>query len=78
MFEIKHVDTGKKIPGSYYEHDLLRVDRKIFLDDFIFPIEKKIKYRVKNKVREVYVKWLGYDTHGWVPVKSLGKIKQYK
>lgn len=78
MYEIKHVDTGKKIPGSYYEHDLLRVDRKIFLDDFIFPIEKKIKYRVKNKVREVYVKWLGYDTHGWVPVKSLGKIKQYK
>ena len=78
MFEIRDTDNGKKIPGSYYEHDLLRVDKKIFLDDFIFPIEKRIKYRIKNKQREVYVKWLGYNSHGWIPVKTVDKIPQHK
>ena len=78
MYKISDIDTHKEVPGSYYEYDLLYIDQKTFLDDFIFPIEKRIRYRTKNGRREVYVKWLGYDSYGWIPVKSLDNIVQYK
>ena len=74
MYEIEEIDTNEKIPGTFYEDELLYVDKKTFFDDFIFPIEKRIRYRTKNGIREVYVKWLGYNSYGWVPLKSLTDI----
>ena len=74
MYEIEEIDTKEKVPGTFYEDELLLVDKKTFFDDFVFPIEKRIRYRTKNNVREVYVKWLGYNSYGWIPVKSVADI----
>ena len=57
----------------YYEKELLLVNKKKYLDDFIFPIEKRLKYRTRNGKHEVLVKWLGYDSTEWVPLKSITK-----
>ena len=73
---------AKEIPKNY-EIGLLdvcyrfkKLDKKTFFDDFIFPIEKRIRYRTKNGVREVYVKWLGYNSYGWIPLKSVTDIEK--
>ena len=56
MYKVREVDTKIELPGKYYETELYRVDRKIYYEDFTFPIEKKLCYRTKNNRREVLVK----------------------
>lgn len=75
MYKIQEIDTQTELPGSYYQHELLLLDRKTYYEDFNFPIEKRIRYRTKNKERQVLVKWLGYPTTQWVAVKNLKKIQ---
>ena len=75
MYKIAEIDTDKELPGTYYEDELLLVDKKVFYDDYIFPIEKKLRTRIKNGRKEVLVKWLGYDTKQWVDFNTLKKAK---
>ena len=74
MYKIREIDTKVVLPGSYYEHELLLLDRKVYYENFVFPIEKRLRYRkIKNK-REVLVKWLGYNSTKWVPLTDLKNI----
>ena len=63
--------NGRDIPGKYYSFELLHVNTRRFVDDYVFPIEKILK-RKKGKV---FVKYLGYsnDDNSWISEKSLKK-----
>ena len=60
------IDTdGEEIKGSFYEQELQKTNQEIY------RIEKVVKKRRRNGVQEVYVKWLGYNKHSWIPITDL-------
>ena len=63
MYKLTETD-GEKITGGFYEYELLLVDKKKFLDNYDFPIEKVLKKRGGRS----FVKFLGYPTrmNAWV------------
>ena len=56
---------GEEIKGSFYEQELQKTKQEIF------RIEKVVKKRRRNGVQEVFVKWLGYNKHSWIPISDL-------
>lgn len=76
IFKIYKIDTTKKIPlyhietyngdeqitGGFYSFELTPVSTDIF------RVEKIIKRRVRNGIRELYVKWKGFDNkyNSWI------------
>ena len=68
MYRVTELD-GTTLPGKYYEHELLKIPRKHFLEEYEFPIEKVLA-RKKNKS---FVKFLGYSEkyNEWVPNKNI-------
>ena len=57
---------GELITGSFYEQELLKTNQNKF------RIEKVI--RKDNKKKMALVKWSGYKTNSWVPIKDLEKL----
>ena len=57
---------GELITGSFYEQELLKTNQNKF------RIEKVI--RKDNKKKMALVKWSGYKTNSWVPLKDLEKL----
>lgn len=58
--------TNEPITGSFYQKEL----QKITVDNNAqYKIEKEIKTRVRNRVKEVLVKWLGWPKkfNSWIP-----------
>ena len=62
MYEIEDQE-GEPIIGKFYEEELSAVNKK----DDTYRIEKVL--RKKNGM--ALVKWLGYDSRSWVPVKDI-------
>ena len=58
---------GEPIIGKFYEEELSVVKKK----DDTYRVEKKL--RKKNGM--ALVKWLGYDSRSWVPIKDVKEIK---
>ena len=59
---------GEEIPGTFYEPELQKTKQEIY------RIEKVLKKRTKsNGVKEVYVKWKGYnnDFNSWIPLTDI-------
>ena len=56
--------NNEPIEGIFYETEL----QKVINEDEVFKIERILKTRVRNKIKEVYVKWLGYSDkfNSWV------------
>ena len=61
--------NGEKILGGFLPKFLLKVNKRIFLDEFVFPIDKVIKKGPKNSL----VRFLGYSDRDnmWLPNSSI-------
>jgi transposase InsO family protein len=66
---------GEKIEGMYYGYELQQIP-SVDLDKDEFKIERVLKTRTRNKVKEMYVKWLGYPDkfNSWVKATSVRSI----
>ena len=58
---------GEEIKGSFYEAELQKTKQEIY------RIEKVLRKRTRNGIKEVYVKWRGYssDFNSWIPIDNL-------
>ena len=61
---------GDPIEGSFYSSELQKVDKS---RDDLFKVEKVLKRRKRNGIKEVYIKWLGYPKkfNRWLPESDL-------
>ena len=71
MYEISELN-GTPIKGRFYPEEVLKVDKKTFLDEYDFPIEKVVE---KGR-KESKVKWLGYPTtyDSWVKNSAIKHV----
>ena len=58
---------GEEIRGSFYKQELQKAKQETF------RIQKVLKKRTRNGVKELYVKWKGYsnDFNTWIPDSDL-------
>jgi hypothetical protein len=63
--------SDEPVEGIFYESEL----QKILKKDDVFKVERIIRSRIKNKIKEVFVKWLGYPEkfNSWEPASSIIK-----
>jgi hypothetical protein len=54
-------DKGEKIRGRFYEEELCKTD-----ENTTFRIEKVLKKRTRNGVKELLVKFIDYKQHYWI------------
>ena len=66
VYEIEDHE-GELIIGKFYEEELSAVNKK----DDTYRVEKIL--RKKNGM--ALVKWQGYDSRSWVPIKDIKNIK---
>ena len=61
---------GEKITGSFYEPELIKIDKD---ENSLFKVEKILKRRGRGANREVFVKWLGWGDkfNTWEPADSI-------
>ena len=59
--------------GTFYEAELQSVIKE---DDDIYRVEKILKSRTRNGVKEYFIKWKGYDSsfNSWVPKNDITKV----
>jgi len=80
VYRLKDIE-GEPIIGVFYEAELtpaLNIQKDILAplkDNNVFAVEKIIKRRTRNKVKEVFVKWLDYSNkfNQWIPAKDVYK-----
>ena len=60
---------GEEVTGAFYENELQEV-----ADHDYFPIEKVLKTRTRNGIKELYAKFLGYEKPAWVPATSTERL----
>ena len=58
---------GEPIVGKFYEEELSPVEKK----DNVYRIEKILR----KKTGMALVKWLGYDSRSWIPLKDIKNIE---
>ena len=65
--------TGEEIEGRFYEKEMVKV---VMNEDDLFQIEKVLKKRTVTGVKQVYVKWKGWDkSHNqWIDAEGLVDI----
>ena len=73
MYAVKE-QNGDIILGGFYSHQLLKLSKRTFIDEYEFPIERI----VKRSGRNVLCKFLGYsDSYNlWLPSKQVKNILQ--
>ena len=69
-YRIKDLNN-EHIEGVFYETEL----QKILKEDDVYKIEKILKSRIRNRKKEVYVKWFGYSDNfnSWIPASDIVK-----
>jgi hypothetical protein len=67
MYKLQSMDNHEIIEGAFYKNELQVIDGDVF------KIERVLKSRVKNKSKQVYVKWKGFgDQHNsWEPAANV-------
>jgi hypothetical protein len=57
---------GRDIDGSFYAQELQKAD---VTDNTLYVIETILKKRIRKGIKEIYVKWAGYndDFNEWIP-----------
>jgi hypothetical protein len=65
---------GEEQEGTFYEQELQKVNKS---DSDCYRVEKVISSRMRNKLIEYYVKWLGFPDkfNSWVPAESVKDLK---
>ena len=68
MYKIRDL-RGKMLPSRYYYHELKKIPKDTFLNNYEFPIEKVLDRRDD----QLLVKFHGYDNsyNQWLPAKSI-------
>ena len=71
MYEVSELN-GKCFQGRFLPEEILKVDKKTFLDEYDFPIEKVVEQGKKQSK----VKWLGYsnDHNSWVQNSAIKQV----
>ena len=61
--------TGEVIDGVFYGKEMV----KVLNEDDVFIIEKILRNRIRNGIKEVYVKWKGYPSsqNSWEPASNI-------
>ena len=59
--------NGQVIKGSFYEQELQLVDNP----NKMYRIERVLKTRITNGVKEALVKWKGFDEPSWINYNNL-------
>ena len=64
---------GENILGSFYEAELLKVDKR----NNVYPIDRVIKRRNSSNGVELYVSWKGYgpSANSWIKESELYPIR---
>ena len=59
--------NGEEIQGSFYEPELQKTNQEVY------RIEKVLRRRTRNGVKEVFVKWKGYPAafNSWIKQSDL-------
>jgi hypothetical protein len=75
MFILKSVDKDDIIKGGFYSNELQKVK-----EGDIYKIEKVMRRRTRNGQKEIYVKWLDFDsTHNsWIKHTDVTKVYRKK
>ena len=60
---------GKEVKGGFYEQELQKVSNPDY-----FPVEKVLKTRTRNRVKENFNKLLGYEKPVWLPAADTQKL----
>ena len=70
VYKLKDLND-EPIEGIFYETEL----QKILNEDETYKIEKILKSRIRNKHKEIYVKWLGYSNkfNSWIQSSDIIK-----
>ena len=67
-FTYKIKDTrGEEIQGTFYEEELQKTKQETY------RVEKVLRRRTRNGVKEIYVKWKGYNNtfNQWIPESDI-------
>ena len=60
--------NNEEIKGSFYENELQKVESKIY------RLERIIRTRTRNGVKEALVKWIGYKTPTWINYSNITTV----
>jgi hypothetical protein len=65
--------NGDQLKRRFYNSELQRV---ITTPETRWRIEKVLRYRTRNNIREGLVRWSGYDKNfdQWMPVEKIAKL----
>jgi hypothetical protein len=71
MYKLQSMDNHEIIEGAFYKNELQVIDGDVF------KVERVLKSRIKNKSKELYIKWKGFgDQHNsWEPAENI--VKDY-
>ncbi|XP_008560417.1 uncharacterized protein LOC103580451 [Microplitis demolitor] len=72
IYELKDLN-GEEMDGSFYEQELVRVNKDFEEDEF--TIKKIIKSKGKGKNKQYFVKWQGYPDkfNSWVLASTISE-----
>lgn len=70
LYYLRSVDTGELIEGGFYANELQRIRGDVY------KIERVLRRRVRNGVREIYVKWryFGDRWNEWIPADNVVRV----
>lgn len=69
MYQLEDFE-GKKIEGNFYASEIQRVEKT---QDTLYRIDKILKHRVRNGVKEILVSWKNYSAehNSWISEADL-------
>lgn len=78
MYKIKDNETGEMESGTWYAKELQLVDQEYLNTETVFKIEKILRKRTRNGVREGLVKWKYWPDkyNSWEPLANIRNINQ--
>ena len=64
--------AGEQVEGIFYESELQKISNKEE-DEGVFKVEAILRTRIRNKQKEVLIKWLGYPEkfNSWEPAANI-------
>jgi hypothetical protein len=72
LYKVKDWD-GEEVKGTWYESELQHIDKN---KDDLWKIEKVLKTRRRQGIKELFVKWLGWPDkfNSWIPEGDVQNI----
>jgi hypothetical protein len=72
MYKLQSMNNHEIVEGGFYKNELQVIDGDVF------KVERVLKSRIRNKKKELYIRWKGFsDQHdSWEPAENI--VKEYK